>query len=81
MARAREPASSQGDALDDIMDSLDRNIDDVLEAMDVDDEPTTAARGDGPRGAASDRLGRDLGIDEEVHVKVRKKVPKLDAKM
>jgi hypothetical protein len=81
MRRESEPASSQGDALDEIMNNLDRTVDDVLDSMDVDGEPTRTARGDRPRGATSSRPGRDLGIDDEVQVKVRKRIPKLDAKM
>jgi hypothetical protein len=80
MRRERDPASSQGDDLDEIINNLDRDIDHALNSMDMDNEPTPP-RADRPRGATSGRGGRDLGIDDEVQVKVRKRVPKLDAKM
>jgi hypothetical protein len=80
MRREREPTPSQGDDLDEMINNLDRSIDNALNSMDVDDQPTPA-RADRPRGATSGRPGRDLGIDDEVQVKVRKRVPKLDAKM
>jgi hypothetical protein len=64
-----------------MLNNLDRDIEDALDGMDVDmdDEPTPTA--DRPRGATTGRPGRDLGIDDEVQVKVRKRVPKLDANL
>jgi hypothetical protein len=75
----RQPAS-QGDDLDQMINNLDREIDRALNPMDIDDEPTPPPA-DRPRGATSGRPARELGIDDEVQVKVRKRVPKLDAKL
>jgi hypothetical protein len=79
--QAESNRSSQGNALDEIMNNLDRSVDDILDSMDLDKPKETATGGNRSHGRISGRSDRGLGIDDEIKVKVRRRIPKLDEKM